>query len=99
MKRTELFFDDMEVNTMEFRYYYHTESLHTFSDELPVLLPIGNKHLMTIDGEKMLFECVEYTLVQNGDEQIIGVVCHQIKNDIDLTSLIRDIKINQVLPE
>lgn len=91
---------DETIEISEYRYFYHTKELHSYEDELPVLLPIGSKHFFIIDGEQKMFKCVKYMLTKsNDDKDIIAVICEEIENTIDLKSFWRELKINAVINE
>jgi hypothetical protein len=79
---------------------YQTENLYWFEDELPVLIPIGNKVYFEINGDKMMFEVVEYDIqkVDDEDPQFI-VYCHEVESDIDMDAIVRDLKIKSVFNE
>jgi hypothetical protein len=98
MKQIEPFMDDFKVDTSEFRYFYHGSSLPSFEDEFPVLLPIGGTHYFEVDGVGKLFEAYEYSYVVGDDDNyIIAVICREVENTIDMKSIIRDLKIKEIL--
>jgi hypothetical protein len=100
MKKTEPFMPDIDINDItEYRYYLHTIlDLHSFEDDLPILLTIGSKCIFRHENKDMMFEVTEYDLGWNDDydEHYIKVICFEVENDIDIKSIIRDARLKNL---